>query len=100
MESLKCPNCETRMTFITFAKAPTPWHLKCSNCKANLKIGKYQIIFAVTAFIFGMIIAAIGIQLELSLPIFILSIILLIIAFEYVGFTILKVLRVNLRLQA
>lgn len=98
-KKLECPNCETKMTFITFAKSPTPWHLKCSNCKAKLKINKYQIISTIIASIFTIIAVVIGMILELTFPLFILYVVIVAVIVEYIGFTLLKVLKVKLRLR-
>lgn len=61
MESFKCPNCSKEMSYLTFIKAPTPWHLKCGNCNQKLKLGKFRVISSLVVFLIGMIMGAISI---------------------------------------
>ncbi len=53
MNSLICPNCSTEMNFITFLKAPTPYHLKCNKCNTKLNMKKYRRAFTFIALVYG-----------------------------------------------
>ncbi|MFX1507283.1 MAG: hypothetical protein ACFFDC_14470 [Promethearchaeota archaeon] len=52
---LICPNCSIEMDFITFLKAPTPWHLKCNICQTKLRLKRYRGATTLFAFILGIV---------------------------------------------
>jgi len=59
MNGLVCPKCSTEMSFFTFFKTLTPWHFKCSECKAKLRIKKYRSASIIAAFLIGMFIGSV-----------------------------------------
>ena len=44
------------MDFITFLKAPTPWHLKCNICHVKLRLKKYRGATTLAATVYGVIV--------------------------------------------
>ncbi len=91
MKELKCPACQGSIGLWTFAKAPTPWHLKCGRCKAKLTLGKYS---GVT-----FVIALFGVFLAIYLVPSFLVLMLAIIIFEVGGYLLLRTLEVSLALK-
>jgi hypothetical protein len=96
MKKLVCPNCESPMSVFTFAKAPTPWHLKCSNCNAKLKLGKGSIPILILASIIGLSIGFVFKILQLPMLYSLLMLILVVIIFEGLLFYICELLEIDL----
>jgi hypothetical protein len=93
MKELKCPACQGTIGLWTFAKAPTPWHLKCNHCKAKLTLGEYSGVTLVIA-LFGIFLAIYLVPLP-SLLVLILAIII----FEVGGYLLLRKLGASLALK-
>jgi uncharacterized protein (DUF983 family) len=100
MEKLRCPNCQNEMNFITFAKAPTPWHLKCQYCGSNLKGEKYYAIttLAITLF-FGMLIGGLCAFSGVPFIPFLLILIAFAVSCEYVFYLLARKLGISLELK-
>ena len=99
MENLECPNCQNPITFLQFFKAPTPWHLKCQECNAKLKVGKYAGITFTLALVIGLII---GLTTDIyDIPMIYFFIILIFLAFgaEIVVYLLYRRFRISLVLR-
>lgn len=99
MKKLKCPECQDAISFTAFAKAPTPWHIKCQNCKSKLKVGKYAGTTFSLALLLGMTIGFIFSVYNISFMYFILSLLLIAIVAEYICFTLAVSLGIDLKLR-
>lgn len=53
MDKLKCPCCSKEITFLSFIKAPSPWHMGCSDCGAKLRQNKFRWSCLLIAFFLG-----------------------------------------------
>ena len=99
MDKLTCPCCSKEITFLSFVKAPSPWHMGCSECGAKLKQSKFRLPFIVLAFIFGI---SLGVSagytyVTTSSAVFsILVFILGLLAFEAIGFKLLPKIGVGM----
>ncbi len=96
MNKLSCPECQSEIGFITFAKAPTPWHLKCYSCSTQVKLEKnnYFILFIA-------ILCGVGIGLLLTAKTFgtfafLISIVCAILAFEYLIYNYVKIMKIRI----
>ncbi|UCG03392.1 MAG: hypothetical protein JSW11_05250 [Candidatus Heimdallarchaeota archaeon] len=106
MNRLICPNCSIEMDFITFLKAPTPWHLKCNMCNAKLRLKKYRRASLIIATVYGTIL---GLFLVFLLFYFdniffyllycAVTFIFAIVLFEVIGYALAKKLDVGLELR-
>ena len=56
MKNRICPTCKEKVKLIDIIKAPTPFHIRCSNCKAIIKL-KHPFVYTVIAIIYGIILA-------------------------------------------
>jgi uncharacterized protein (DUF983 family) len=45
MQPLICPKCNQEMKFVTFLRAPSPWHMKCKHCETKLKFTKLNTFY-------------------------------------------------------
>jgi len=63
MNSLSCPNCDHEMKLNTYAKAPSPWHLKCGHCSQKLRFDKYRVIAAVIGGCAGILISMVSLYI-------------------------------------
>jgi hypothetical protein len=96
MKNLVCPKCGTSMSVFTFALAPTPWHLKCANCNAKLKLRKSSILGVILAWIVGLAIGLVHVALQLPIMYLLLMLMLGAIIFESLAFYICKLLEIDL----
>jgi hypothetical protein len=96
MKELIYPVCGSPMSVFTFAKAPTPWHLKCENCNAKLKLRKSSALGVILASIIGSAIGLVHVALQLSIIYLLLMLILGVIIFESLAFYICKLLEIDL----
>jgi hypothetical protein len=60
MVKLKCPNCSQEISFFAFARAPTPWHMKCDKCETKLKQESYKWTLMLIAVCFGMVLGGVS----------------------------------------
>ena len=69
MKKLSCPKCLDNISFITFLKAPSPWHIKCDHCQAKLKVddGIGSTIAATIIVIFAILLGFINYHYNLTL---------------------------------
>ena len=99
MDCLECPNCNERMSFLSFAKAPTPWNMKCHKCDTKLKQSKYKGASLLVAIIFGLVLGMSTAILAIHYGHSVLGLIVFVtglLAFEYAGFKVLPKLGVGL----
>jgi len=87
------------MSLLTFAQAPTPWHLKCGSCKTKLKPRKHSVLVVVLASIFGLTVALVCLTLKLPLLYFLLVSIFGIITFEILAFCTCKLIGLDLEIR-
>jgi hypothetical protein len=87
------------MSLLTFAQAPTPWHLTCGSCKTKLKSGKHSLLVVILASIFGFAIALIGSTLKLSPLYFLLALTFGVIVFEVLAFYTCRIIGLNLEVR-
>jgi hypothetical protein len=99
MKNLICPKCGNSISLLTFAQAPTPWHLKCRNCKAKLKPRKHSVLVVVLASSFGLAIALVHLTLKLPLLYFLIVSIFGIIILETLAFYTCKLIGLNLEIR-
>ncbi|PZO44995.1 MAG: hypothetical protein DCF19_00410 [Pseudanabaena frigida] len=85
------------MSLLTFAQAPTPWHLKCRSCKTKLKPRKHSVLAVVLASIFGLTVALV--TLKLPLLYFLLVSIFGIITLEILAFCTCKLIGLDLEIR-
>ena len=96
MNELTCPVCQNRISFLNFAKAPTPFHLKCKQCKSKLRLKKYRGLLLGVGLTIGL---SIGILAKLYLLSFrsLLGVVCLgAIVFEIIAYVVLRLLKVDL----
>ncbi|KGF73956.1 hypothetical protein DO97_06385 [Neosynechococcus sphagnicola sy1] len=55
MKKLTCPSCKKNISFWNFAKAPTPFHLKCDHCHTELKLENHAGVILGIAIAFALI---------------------------------------------
>jgi hypothetical protein len=87
------------MSLLTFAQAPSPWHLKCRNCKTKLKPRKHSILIAVISGIFGLSIVLVREALRLPTSSLLVLLIFGIIIFEVSAFYICQLLELKLEIR-
>lgn len=99
MAKLQCPNCGNDINFLSFIKAPTPWHMKCHKCGLKLQQDRFKWTCMVVAAFFGAVLGAVFIHFTIAresliagVAIFILGLVL----FEIAAFKLLPVLGVRL----
>lgn len=99
MAYLKCPSCRSDMKFLSFLKAPTPWHMKCHECGLKLKQDKFRWPSILVSAGFGGVLGAVSVHLAIasgSLTVGVAVFILGLALFEGAGFKLLPKLGVGL----
>lgn len=99
MANLQCPNCGNDMNFLSFIKAPTPWHMKCHRCGLKLKQDKFKWSCVFVAVFFGAILGVVSAHLAIameSMAFGVATFIAGVVLFEVAGFKLLPVLGIGL----
>lgn len=100
MANLQCPGCGNDMNFISFIKAPTPWHMKCHRCGLKLKQDKFRWSCALVAACLGGALGAVSAHLSIaseSLAIGVATFTAGLVLFEAIGFKLLPKLGIGLK---
>jgi uncharacterized protein (DUF983 family) len=100
MANLQCPDCGNDMNFLSFIKAPTPWHMKCHRCGLKLKQDKFRWSCTLVAACFGGVLGAVSAHLSIaseSLAIGVATFIAGLVLFEVTGFKLLPKLGIGLK---
>ena len=97
MDRPLCPICKRKISFLTFLKAVTPWHLRCPSCKSKLKVGKYPIRAFILALILGGILTLVRDVYTIPFIYFILILFLIGIVLEYVYYVLAGVLKFDIK---
>ncbi len=96
MNKLLCPDCNSEIGFFAFAKAPTPWHLKCNSCSTKLRLEKNSFLFFFAAVLCGAAIGVLAMRKTLGIPIFLISLGCVIFVFEYLTYSYVRMMQIKL----
>ena len=69
MKSLFCSACEKPVSFLNFAKAPTPFHLKCDHCNTKLRFHQHTGFLLGLAIFFALLLAGAILALSYAIEI-------------------------------
>ena len=95
MNNFKCPNCQNTINLWNFAKAPTPFHLKCDHCKQKLKLQKHSKLIIFFGVLIGVVVGFLNVFLHLPFIYFIGILAIAFIVFELVTYFVIRKLGVN-----
>jgi len=102
MKKLKCPKCQDDISFQAFAKALTPWNIRCSNCNSKLKGKHAGITFSISVIlgiVIGLVTGITSFLFKIPFIYFMLILFLIGIVIEYIYFTIAGALGHDLKLN-
>lgn len=97
--NLICPKCSKEMNFFQFAKAYSPWHMKCKYCKTKLKLEKHRLSMSVLAVTLGVVFGIIAVFSAKSNEFIFLNLIIAFIVIEIILFWVVKKLSIKLVVQ-
>lgn len=102
MEKLRCPSCQNDLSFLSFLKAATPWHMKCGKCGVKLQQDKSKWLSTLVIFIVGFSLGLLSAHMAIGHGYTLLGILILLVgyvAFEFFAFKLLPKLKIGLEIK-